>query len=642
MRIVRSHWLVRHFAGLLFVLGIAACTLPGTSQPTAALPTATPPAGRPNAETGPDESAPILIDQPAAGTTLASPSVLSGRLAAVPPEGGLIYRILDAENIVLATGTVTSKGEVGGVGTFEANILYTSLESGPGFLQVVQRSDRTGPAVAVASRSVNLVQNVTTPPTAGAIVPPGGLLPTQLAVVATATPLSPTQPQGQTISFSSPAPGTQVGSPLTITGNTGRFPFQGSLDYRVVDAANRSLGTGAFPVSGAIGQPTSFVTELRFTLPPAGGPIRVDVYDQDTSSGQVAAIAALNLTIAATPPTPGPQQITISSPPAGTTVGSPVVITGSTTRFPAQGNLKYRMLDQVGNQVGAGTIAVNGSAGNPATFNAALVFALPPGGGPVRLELTDRDTTNGQTLANTVLDMQVAPPATVVPQQQITITSPPPGTQVGSPMTITGSTVNFPGGGSLVYRVFSSANQQIGGGTFPVSGAVGQSANFTAQISFTPPPGGGDLRVEVSDREPNTGNILASANLAVRVAAAPQPTVPQPTATAVASTQVIRVASPAPGAAVGEPLTVIGTTDVAPLDGNLFYVVRDDAGKELGSGTFNTQATTFNAEVRFTPPPVGSFIRITLVDEDDKNRGAVRAQAEVRVQYRPTAYPQPR
>lgn len=516
--------LVRLFTAMLFAASLAACTFPGTVQPTSQ-PTTLPP-GRPNTELVPDETAPIVIDQPALGATITSPSALTGRLATVPPEGGLVYRILDAENILLASGTVATIGEVGGVGTFQAQILYTSLENGPGFLHIVQRSNLSGPAVAIAARTINLVQNVTTPPTAGAIVPTGPAI--QPPVPTPAPPLPPTQPQGQSITITSPARGTTVGSPLTITGSTGRFPFQGSLDYRVVDALNRSLGAGTFPVTGAVGQPSNFVAELRFNMPPNGGPVRVDIYDQEANNGQVAALSSFDLTIAGPPPTPGPQQITVSSPPAGTTIGSPVVITGNTSRFPAQGNLKYRMLDQVGNQIGAGTFAVNGGSGGPANFTASLAFALPINGGPVRLELVDRDTTNGQTIATTVLDMQVAPPPTVVPQQQITISSPPPGTQVGSPMTVVGTTVNFPGGGGLTYRVFDAANKQIGTGTFPVTGSPGQRASFTAQITFTAPAGGGDIRVELVDRDPTTGNTLASSNLALRVAAAPQPP-PSPT-----------------------------------------------------------------------------------------------------------------
>lgn len=541
---------IRWLAALLAsALLLGACQPSGTNTPTAVVPSATTSAdsvGNVETGAGSSQAAPITIEQPAAGAGVTSPLRLQGRLAAVPPEGGLTYRILDAENILLASGTIETNGELGNVGSFNTEAVYTSLSSGPGFLQVVQRNDLAGPAVAVSTQAITLASNVTTPATAVGLVPsgtPDPVAPTSQIIIgdtptpqpsvtvvpATATPLPPTQAQGQVINLTSPAPGTQVGSPLTLTGNTNQFPFGGSLDYRVVNSANQALGSGSFAVNGVPGQTSSFVAELRFNLPPGGGPIRVDVYDQDNNTGRVAAIASLDLVVAAPQPTAGPQQITINSPPGGTNVGSPVVITGSTTRFPAQGNLKYRFLDQFGNQLGTGALTVNGSQGQPGTFNASLSFALPQGGGPVRLELVDRDANNGQVFASATVGMNVAPPATAVPQQRITIMSPAPNTQVGSPLTITGNTQNYPTGGNLGYRVTDANGQQIGIGAFPVRGAQGQSAAFTAEVRFNLPQNGGIIQVEVLDRDNNNGAILASGSVRL-VVAPPQPT-PQPTPT---------------------------------------------------------------------------------------------------------------
>lgn len=537
----------------LFVAVIGALLL-GACQPFgAAAPTATAPTGASSgasssnaANPGELESNPsaIVIEEPVAGAVVSSPMRLRGRLAAVPPQGGLTYRILDAENVLLASGTIATSGESGNGGSFDVQAVYTSLADGPGFVQVVQRDDLLGPAVAVSSRVINLAANVTTPPTAEGLVAtgtPNPVAPTSPIIVPTLTPvpssptvvpssptpLPPTQPLGQAITFNSPPRGTQVGSPLTITGNTNQFPFQGALDYRVVNSANQQLGAGSFPVTGVPGQATSFVAELRFNLPTGGGPVRVDVYDQDNAGGRVAALASLDLVVAPPQPTAGPQQISVSSPPPGTRVGSPVVITGSTTRFPAQGNVKYRFLDQFGNQLGQGAFAVSGSQGQGATFNQSLNFALPSGGGPLRLELVDRDA-NGQVFASTTLDMTVAPPATVVPQQRITITSPAPNTQVGSPMTITGNTQNYPTAGNLGYRVTDANGQQLGTGAFFVIGVPGQSTTFNAQVLFRLPPNGGVIQVEVLDRDNNTGAVLASNTVRLTVAPPPPPTAVPP------------------------------------------------------------------------------------------------------------------
>ena len=223
-----------------------------------------------------------------------------------------------------------------------------------------------------------------------------------------------------------------------------------------------------------------------------------------------------------------------------------------------------------------GALPVSGSTGQPATFNASLVFNLPPGGGPVRFEVSDAANN-----ASSALDLAVAPPATVVPQQRITISSPAPGTQVGSPVTVTGNAANFPSDGNLDYRVVDAANRQIGSGAFPVSGRPGQAATFVAALAFTPPPNGGSVYVEISDRAAG-GAVLASSAVTLQVAPQPvpptaTPVAPQPTVPPVA--QTLQITSPVSGTVVGEPFSIQGTTTAYPNDGNLFYRVLNEQGR---------------------------------------------------------------
>ena len=640
------HGIRRSLALLLFAATLAACTTGGTAVVTP-LATATNAETTAEPATGPIDSAMIVqIDAPPAGATITSPMTLRGRLVAVPREGRLSYRILDAENFVLGTGTISTTGEVGKPGTFETQMLYSALGAGPGFIQILQRDDAGGVA-ALGTTVVQIVQNVTTPPTAQVMfpTPPTTVNPYPIAtnqpVGPTPTSVPTTGPQGQLLTITSPAPQTQVGSPMTITGNAARFPAPGSLDYRIVNANNQQLGAGSFAVSGAAGQGASFVAQLVFALPPGGGPIRLDVYERGSGNGQIAASTSLNLNVAGPAPTAGPQTITITSPAPQTQVGSPVTITGNTVRFPAQGRLQYRFLDSAGNQLGAGALPVSGSTGQPATFSASLVFNLPPGGGLVRFEVSD--TSNN---ASSALDLAVTPPATVVPQQRITISSPAPGTQVGSPVTITGSAANFPSDGNLDYRVVDAANRQIGGSTFPVSGGPGQAASFVAALTFTPPPNGGSVYVEISDRATG-GAVLASSAVMLQVAPQPVP----PTATPIAPTappvaQTLQITSPVSGTVVSEPFSIQGTTTAYPNDGNLFYRVLNEQGAEIGSGTFNVQGapgqpTVFTATITYKAPAPGASIRVQLLDRNDRSR-AVGAQTEARYRYDPGAYPQPR
>ncbi|HEX5688645.1 MAG TPA: Gmad2 immunoglobulin-like domain-containing protein, partial [Roseiflexaceae bacterium] len=174
-------------------------------------------------------------------------------------------------------------------------------------------------------------------PPAPTTVPPTAVPP--------ATPLPPQQ-----ISIDTPAPGTPIGSPVTITGRALRPPRNGVLNYRFTDNAGRQLGSGEFPVGGTPGQPTSFTAVMNFDLPRDGGPVSIELFERTDASGQGGASAVLGTVVEAQY-----QDIFIDTPSAGRVVGSPMVITGRTMREPAQGVLSYRVLNSARQQIGDGT-----------------------------------------------------------------------------------------------------------------------------------------------------------------------------------------------------------------------------------------------------------------------------------------------
>lgn len=134
-----------------------------------------------------------------------------------------------------------------------------------------------------------------------------------------------------------------------------------------------------------------------------GGDIQLQIIDQDAVSGAIAGSATLLLKVV-----PQPQQILFNSPPQNTFVGSPVVITGRTVRYPQQGSLGYRISDNAGNQLGAGAFPVTGAPGQGSTFNAQLLFNLPPQGGPVQITVTDQNVNTGVIIASSTLTVRPA------------------------------------------------------------------------------------------------------------------------------------------------------------------------------------------------------------------------------------------
>ena len=500
----------------------------------------------------------IFIDTPAPGTLVGSPVVITGRTARLPKNSLLDYRFTDSAGQQLGAGQLRVDGARGQPGRFAASLAFSLPRDGGSVrIELIDRGDAAGQPVNFA-----------------------------LDMVVDA--------QYQSIAIDTPPPGTVVGSPLVLTGRTARSPYGGNLNYRIINSAGQQIGAGAFPVGGAPGYPRAYNAELLFDLPINGDSIRVELYDWNANSGATEASQSINLVVL-----PIPQQIILDTPPPGTTVGSPLVVTGRTTRFPFNGDLSYRITDGAGRQLGAGTFLVFGQVDRPTTFGPSLTFTLPNDGGLVHLEVYDHNPEDGAIVASSGLDLDV-----LAQYQAIFIDTPPPGTQVGSPLVITGHTNLYPNLGQLRYRVTDAAGQQIGAGSFPVDGGPGQRGSFVASLTFTEPPNGGNIRLEVLDQASN-GAAIASAPIDLYVAPLPP--------------QVISFDTPAPGTQVGSPVVITGRTTRYPANGQLSYRVRDAAGSEIGAGQFDVvpdsaggPGSSFNVALTFTEPLAGGNIIVDI------------------------------
>jgi hypothetical protein len=449
---------------------------------------------------------------------------------------------------------------------------------------------------------------------------------------------------------------------LILRGATAALPIDGKLTYRIFDGQGSLVGSGTMPVIGAPGSIGRFDASVKYTAAQAG-PGRVEVLEINPADGSIRAIATATLTLMATqstppgataaippiatpngptpiPPTliPGAQQsITIETPPPATIVGSPVTITGRVAQNPANGQLSFRVRDGTGAQLGGGNFPVQPGG----AFVAALIFNEPPNGGAISVEVGEPGK------ATTTINLTVAPP------QKITFDSPPAGTFVGSPMTITGRTARYPFQGALSYRVYGAANQQLGAGLVAVQGEPGRPGTFTAEVTFSLPPGG-DIRVELSDEDAVTGLVANRQSLQVRVVGPPTPigvtptSLPAPTPVLTATPQVggtITIDSPVTGTAVGSPLTITGRVSVTPATNQLRVRVRDANGQVLGISQIAVigavgQPGQFNSPVTFTLPDRDGTLVLEALDVD--GNGAVRASTLVLVQVtRPTPYPAP-
>lgn len=575
------------------------------------------PSPSPTASLGPSTQQ-ITITTPATGAVLASPFELRGQTAQFPQSGALTYRIYDAGGTQVGTGSIPVAGSQGQPGAFAALATFDAPAGGPGRLELVELSPADGAVLGTATIDISLGGR------GGAPSPTAAQATAQPTSAPTAAPL-PTAITQQAITIETPAPGTPVGSPMTITGRTSLWPFQGTLAYRVVNSANQQLGVGSFPVNGSPGQPATFVGQITFAVPPGGGPLRVEVYDQNAENNVVTASATLDVRVTV------PQAITIETPAPGTPIGSPVVVTGRVARYPFQGNMAYRVTGANGVQLGQGLVPVTGALDQPATFVANITFNLPPTGGPVRVELSDQDAATGTVAARASIDLNVSPPAPA--QQQITIDSPPRGTPVGSPMTVVGRARVFPQGGQLAFMVRDANGAMLGGGSMPAFRQPDGSATFNAALGFSLPPNGGNITVLIGEPAPGSA-LIGAGELIVFV----NPQGPPPTAAPVQ--QQIFIESPPPGVLVGSPMTITGRTTRLVNNGRLYYTITTPDNQVLGDGEFPTpprDGFAFTQQIFFQLPPRGGQISIRLYERD--SGGAPTAEARIQLQVAPQIQP---
>jgi hypothetical protein len=535
---------------------------PGYPAPTAQaspLPSPIPPTPIPPTPLSPQT---ITIDTPGWGTPVGSPVVITGHTARLPRNGMLNYRFTDSAGQQLGAGQFPVSGTPGQPASFNATLNFNLPNAGgPVTIELSERADAYGQGGAMEVR--------------GMVV----------------------ESQYQDIFIDTPSASTIVGSPLVLTGRTMRAPAQGVLSYRVLNSAGQQIGDGDFPVSGDPGAQRYFNADLYFNLPIDGDTITVELNDWN-ANGASEAYEPLSLVVL-----PIPQEIIFESPPAMVLVGSPLVLIGRTTRYPFGGDLSYRITNDAGQVLGANSFRVAGAAGQPATFKAEPTFQVPREGGTIHLNVYDQDPSNGAETASNVLDLDVRPQ-----YPWIYIDTPPDGTQVGSPVVLTGRMNIYPASGQLTYRVLDANNQQIGSGSFPVDGSPGGRGSYVGSLTFNEPPNGGNITVELAD-----GNIRATASLYV----APPPP------------QQVLIDTPSPGTQVGSPLVITGRTTRYPSSGRLNYRVFDSSNRVIGSGQFNLatdgRGGSFNASLMFTEPSGGGNIIVEIYAPSPVSSGIVSA-----------------
>lgn len=243
----------------------------------------------------------------------------------------------------------------------------------------------------------------------------------------------------QTVIISTPQGNAEVTSPVEVAGTVARTPFENNLVYRVINSSDLIISEGPVSVLGDMGAPGTFVAQVPFTVTQreAG---RVEILDIDAADGSTIASAAVSLTLAPTnlEAQRVPVTITIETPTANSVVTSPVTVKGSISRTPFENNLVYRVFDASGAEVGVGPIATVGELGQPATFEAPIIFT-PTVGGDGRIFIEDPNAAGGPPFATAAIEVQIIGPA--LPEPAVPIT---PATAVTLPAVVEPTAVVTP------------------------------------------------------------------------------------------------------------------------------------------------------------------------------------------------------
>lgn len=101
----------------------------------------------------------------------------------------------------------------------------------------------------------------------------------------------------EVITISSPAGGSSVTSPVTVTG-FGRATQHNQLSVEVRDSSNVVIGSGTAAVIGALGQRGPLSATVSFTPTAAGSPGHIQVFDTSPATGAVTHLASVLVTFA--------------------------------------------------------------------------------------------------------------------------------------------------------------------------------------------------------------------------------------------------------------------------------------------------------------------------------------------------------
>ncbi len=243
-------------------------TLPAPT-PTTVKTTPTLPPPTPTVVATPNQ---IAIEAPQVGDAVTTPAQVRGKVTVAPAGGQLLYRVYDGSGNRVGNGVLPVQGQAGQPGTFAGEVAFIKEGlSGPGRIEVLDRqADGSMAAVAVVDVYLGMDQSPKTRP-------------------------GPQVLAARQILIAAPNAYASVDNPFEIRGTVKVSPFEATLAYMVYDAEGYPIGTGTIMVQAEMGQPGSFVGQIRYLMGTTGAG-RIEILERSPADGFVLGSASLEVT----------------------------------------------------------------------------------------------------------------------------------------------------------------------------------------------------------------------------------------------------------------------------------------------------------------------------------------------------------
>ena len=435
--------------------------------------------------------------------------------------------------------------------------------------------------------------------------------PTRIIEPVTPTPTPTPDPIAdlpeEAIMILEPAAGSQVASPVRVAGFADPT-FEQNLLMRVVLLDGTQLPETFTTIQAELGQRGPFEFEYEFEQE---GTAFIQVYAVSARDGGITHLSSVGVNLVPGGPAdiqtrePHAERIAIFSPATGDVVTGGVVTVAGIGLASFEQLLEIEILGENGDRIGFDTVTLTSELGEPGEFQVEVPYTITQTQ-PGRVLVRDRSMAHGGD--NHLSSVEVTfEPVLELNDEAIMILEPAPGSQVASPVLVTGfadSTFEQ----NLLMRIILEDGTELPETFTTIQGDLGERGFFEFEYNFEQ---SGNALIQVYDVSARDGGIIHLSSVEVTLT----PNGPAEITTRDPYLERIAIASPAPSDIVSGGLVVVSGIGV-PSFVQLFVVdLLDENGDLINSNSIDLTSQigepgAFRGEIEYSvdQPQVGRVV----------------------------------